>query len=126
MVVEFMGKARANLAAARICLENNLYDASANRSYYAAFQIAVAALAHRDILKDRLDHKWVQAQFNEKLIKREKAYAGKLKTYLADMQAVRNEADYKPNGVSKRLAVKQMNRAEEMIRLVTEEMNDQF
>ena len=34
MKYEFMDKAKENLAAAEICFENRLYNASANRAYY--------------------------------------------------------------------------------------------
>ncbi len=47
MKTEFLARAEENLTAARICFENGLYNACANRAYYAALHTAVAALAHR-------------------------------------------------------------------------------
>ncbi len=35
---EFLTKAKENLRAAQICFENGLYNACANRFYYAALQ----------------------------------------------------------------------------------------
>jgi len=46
--MEFLNKAKENLTAARICFDNGLYNACANRSYYAALHAVVAALAHRE------------------------------------------------------------------------------
>ena len=40
MVDEFLQKAGKNLESARLCFENTLYDASAGRAYFAAFQAA--------------------------------------------------------------------------------------
>jgi len=34
--MEFLNKAEENLTAAQICFENGLYNACANRAYYAA------------------------------------------------------------------------------------------
>jgi len=122
MVSEFMSKARANLDAARLCFESGLHDASTNRAYYAAFQAAVAALAQRGIKKSVLGHEWVQAEFNGKLIKRSKVFPGKFKSYLPDMQAVRDIADYDTNEVSRRTASNQLHKAVEMVRLVEEDL----
>lgn len=118
MILEFMDKAFANLDAARLCFENGLYDASANRAYYAAFQAAVAALAFQGIKKHVLGHEWVQAEFNGRMIKRAKRIPGRFKSYLPDMQAVRDIADYDPEAVSKRTASNQVRKAEEMVRLI--------
>jgi uncharacterized protein (UPF0332 family) len=127
MVNAFFRKAEKNLAAAEICFENNLYDAAANRAYYAVFQAAVAALAHYGIQKKRLDHEWAQAQFNGKLVKRRKVFPGKLKSYLPDMQALRDLADYKTDSVSKKDASRQNEKAREMLRFIGKEIqNDEF
>ncbi len=40
MQYELMEKAEENLAAAKICFQNRLYNACANRAHYAAFQAA--------------------------------------------------------------------------------------
>ncbi len=111
----FMRKARNNLAAARHCYDAGLYDAAANRAYYAAFQGAVAVLAHYGVRKDRLDHEWVQAEFSGRLIQRRKIFTGKIRSYLSDMQAVRDIADYSRENVSKKSARNQIRKAEEII-----------
>ena len=122
MKYEFMDKARENLAAAEICFENDLFNASANRAYYAAFQAAVSALADRGIKKEKLNHQWVQAEFNSKLISRRKVYSGKVKPYLMKMQTVRNEADYDSQKISKKVARRQLSRAREMLNMIRKEL----
>ena len=122
MKYEFLDKARENLAAAEICFENEMYDACANRAYYAAFQAAVSALADRGIKKEKLDHRWVQAEFSSRLIWRQKIYSSKIKSYLMKMQNVRNEADYKMQKVSKNVARKQLSKAREIIIAVKKEL----
>jgi hypothetical protein len=42
---EFLTKAKENITAAALLFENELYNASANRAYYAAFQAAIAAIS---------------------------------------------------------------------------------
>ena len=115
-MTDFFRKALDNLSAAKLLFENGLYDASANRAYYAAFHGAVAALAAKGITRDRLDHEWVQSQFNGRLIKREKVFPGKIKSFLSEMQAIRNIADYKLANVNRKMASRQIDRAEEMVR----------
>jgi len=122
MKTEFFNKAKANLTVAQICFDNGFYDACANRAYYAAFQAAIAALADKGIKRDKIDHKQIQADFSENLIKKRKVYPSKLKSYLMDMQGVRNQADYNLTNVSKNLAFQQIRRAGEMISLIGKEL----
>jgi uncharacterized protein (UPF0332 family) len=56
MIFPFFLKAKENLTAARICFDAGLYNACANRAYYAALQAVIAALAHNGIHRDRIDH----------------------------------------------------------------------
>lgn len=118
MKFEFLEKAKENLAAAEICFENGLYNACANRAYYAAFQSAVSALADQGIKKAKIDHKWVQAEFSGRLIGRQKVYPGGMKSYLMKMQIVRDRADYSAQKVNKKTAQRQISRADEMIVLI--------
>ena len=62
---EFLEKSEENLEAAQICFEYGLYNASANRAYYAIFQAAVVALAEKGLKskQDFIGHNWVQSAF---------------------------------------------------------------
>ncbi|MCP4110226.1 MAG: HEPN domain-containing protein [Desulfobacteraceae bacterium] len=123
MKQEFITKAKQNLKAAELLFENELYDASANRAYYAALHAAVAALANIGIkADDRISHETTQANFSGELIRRRKIYPGNLKSYLADLQRIRNDADYKLKFVSKKVALKQVKKAKEFVTKVLQEV----
>jgi uncharacterized protein (UPF0332 family) len=122
MQTEFFNKAQASLNAAQICFDNELYDSCANRTYYAVLQAAIAALADKGVKRAKADHKQIQADFSEKLIKRQKIYPAKLRSYLMDMQGVRNQADYTSENISKNLAFQQIVKAKEMISAIGKEL----
>ncbi|MDM8524171.1 HEPN domain-containing protein [Desulfococcaceae bacterium HSG8] len=125
MKKEFLQKAEENLKIAQMSFDTKCYNACANRAYYAAFQAAIAALTAQGLQKGKNDHKWVQAEFNRRLIIRKKIYPSGLKTYLSDMQPVRNIADYSEENVSRKLARKQLSRASEMVRIIEKELKDE-
>ena len=114
----FATKAKENLEAAGILYEKAMYNASANRAYYAALQAAVVALLRSGIRLQRIGHEKVQAQFNGKLIRRRKVYPGRLRSHLQDMQVVRDIADYRPSLVSRKMARRQLRRARDYVETV--------
>ncbi len=120
--MEFFAKAKENLRAAQICFDNGLYNACANRTYYSALQAAVAALSHRGIRRDKVEHKWVQADFSGRLIRKQKIYPARLKSYLSDMQLIRNKADYSVENISRQRAGKRLAKAGEMIELIEKDI----
>jgi len=121
MTTDFFYKAKDNLKVAQWSFDNGYYDACANRAYYAALQAAVAALADKGIKRDRIDHKWVQAEFSGKLIRSRKVYPTKLKSYLMDMQRVRDDADYSGENISRKKAAEQLRKSEEMLTMIGKE-----
>lgn len=122
MKQEFLSKAEENLKIAHISFDQKCYNACANRAYFAAFQAAIAALIHKGIKQGNFDHKWVQAEFNEKLIKRQKIYPSRLRSYLLKMQLLRNVADYEHDTVSSKEASEQFRKAEEIITFIRKEI----
>jgi uncharacterized protein (UPF0332 family) len=121
---EFLNKAEENLKIAQISFENECYNACATRAYFSAFQVAIAALAHKGCLaKGKNDHAFVNSEFNLRLIKRQKIYPAKFRTYLPNMQAERNVADYSEQNISKKVAYKLLSQATEMIGFVEKELN---
>ena len=122
MTTEFFSKAEDNLNVAQLCFDNGFYDACANRAYYAALQAAVAALADKGITRDKIEHKWVHAEFAGKLIRSRKIYPSKLKSSLSDMQIIRDWADYKSENVSRKRASEQLLMAKEMLDLIEKEI----
>jgi len=123
MKSEFLGKAKENLKAATLLLEHELYNASANRAYYAAFQAAIAVLANAGFLTThRISHGTAQGQFAAELIQRRKLYPSHLKSYLADLQELRDDADYKLLSVSKKKALVPLKQAKELVEIVIQEI----
>jgi uncharacterized protein (UPF0332 family) len=120
----FVAKAEENIRAAEILFRQELYNASANRAYYAALHAAVDALARSGFQVERIDHDKVQANFNGELIRRKKAYPRHLKSHLMDLQTVRNIADYRATPVSKKVARRQLSRAQEYVEALREEPSD--
>ncbi len=123
MQEELLSKAKENLGAAQNCIDNGFYNACANRTYYAAFQAAIAALADKGIRSDKNSHTWVQAAFSEELIRKRKIYPGKLKSYLMNMQIVRNQADYTRKQISKKIASRQVTKAKEFVEAIMKELD---
>ena len=64
--LDWLAKATENLTAAELRLQHGLRDASVNRSYYAMFHAAIAALIHHGIQKrgQIWKHDFVQAEFS--------------------------------------------------------------
>jgi len=115
-------KAEENLRLAQIGFEEQCFNASASRAYYAGFQAAIAALLKSSFPRGKFDHKWVQAEFNEKLIKRKKIYPNKFKSYLMEMQLIRNTADYERESLGRKGAEKQLQKAQELLGAVKMEV----
>lgn len=123
MKTEFLTKAQENLKAADLLLANQLYNASSNRAYYAAFQAAIAALATVGILGlENQNHDTVQAPFAGELIHRRQLYPGHFKSYWMDLQRVRNNADYREMSVSSKVAWHQCRKARELVETMVKEL----
>jgi uncharacterized protein (UPF0332 family) len=92
----YLTKAWESLRGAESEFGNGRYDNAANRSYYACFQAAIAALLRAGIRPrgDQWSHAFVPAQFDGQLINRRKLYATELRTVLARTYALRQKADY--------------------------------
>jgi uncharacterized protein (UPF0332 family) len=118
MKVEFLSKAKENLVAAQVCFDNGLFNACANRAYYSALQASIAALAHNGIRRDKINHGQVQADFSGELIKRRKIYPAKFRSYLSDMQFIRDKADYTDKNVGMKIAGRMLTKLKELVRLI--------
>lgn len=121
METAFTAKAMENLEAAELLCDHGMYNACANRTYYAALHAAVAALAHAGLEIGRIRHEAIQSQFNRELIHRRKVYPSRMKSDLLILQAARDDADYRTKAVSKKLAVRQLGRAKQYIEAIRKE-----
>jgi len=109
----FKAKALENIKVAEIAFENNCFNASANRAYYAAFHAAIALL-YSIGLEPKIDHRTIQSLFAEQFVNRRKVFSSKHKGVLENLQEKRNDADYK-FGVSKKVAKNHLATAKEFI-----------
>ncbi|TAE33408.1 MAG: HEPN domain-containing protein [Candidatus Kapaibacterium sp.] len=116
MKESFLERAKENLDAAEMLLERERFNASANRSYYAAFHAALAALFHFGYKPD-IDHKPVQASFNSFLIHQRKVFPSDMKSSLLQMLNVRVEADYR-TGIGRKKALAQLKQASQFLQTI--------
>jgi uncharacterized protein (UPF0332 family) len=118
MKESFVERANENIKAAEILFDNGLFNASANRAYYAAFHTALFALYSIGIIPD-IDHRTVQILFADNFCNRRKIVPSKFKGFLKGMQDIRSDADYK-SGVSKKDAKQQLKNAKEFLDIIME------
>lgn len=116
----FWNKADENKNAAQLCIENDFYNACANRAYYSMYHAAIAILIARGFppTQKQIDHNWVQSTFARELINRKKIFPGKIGKYLLDAQIIRNDADYDEASINKKKAKRQLTRCQEFIVLI--------
>ena len=121
----YLEKARESLAGAGSELANRRFNNCANRSYYACFQAAIAALLAAGIQArspgGRWRHEYVQAQFTGQLINRQRRYPPALRTVLSETMLLRQEADYELDGISQRQATRALRRSREFENAVQRE-----
>lgn len=122
----FFTKSEENLTAARLCFESGLFNAGANRAYYAIFQAAVAILMKRGFALEQskhIEHTKVQSLFANELIHRKKVLGNRFKTCLPNAQTLRNVADYRAVEIGQRKSRNQLLQAEEFINAIKKEFN---
>ena len=118
----WLEKADENLQAASSELANQRYNSASNRAYYAAFQAAIWALSREGIRPPGRDGRWghdfVQAQFAGQLINRRKLYPSALRSTLADLQALRERADYSTTMIDELRAHRVVRKATEFVQAI--------
>ncbi|MBI4334070.1 MAG: HEPN domain-containing protein [Chloroflexi bacterium] len=99
----FLAKAEESLAGAESEFVNGRYNNCANRSYYACFQAAVAALSSQGVepVGSQWSHDYVQAQFAGELVNRRKLYPVSLRDALNQNPALHQRADYELQYITK-------------------------
>jgi uncharacterized protein (UPF0332 family) len=125
----YLAKARASLDGARSELEQRRFDNVANRSYYACFQAAVAALIWAGLRPPggagTWDHGFVQARFVGELINRRKLYASDLRDTLSATMRQRHKADYQYDSVTADQAIRMVRRATRFVEEVRSKRGEQ-
>ena len=89
------------------------------------FQAGAAALNKHGLLQpgSEIGHAWLQSTFSGMLIHRRKIFSGKFKSYLPDAYWVRIAADYKTELVSKKVASRELKKADEFINTIKADLS---
>lgn len=115
----YLEKARESLASAQSELDNRRYNCSANRSYYACFQAAIAVLIpHGLVPRAHWNHQFVQSRFAGDLVARQKRYPAPLADIFNRLMLLRHDADYKPTMVSHTQATRALRDARQFVTAV--------
>ncbi len=124
----FLARARESLAGAESELAIGRYNNAANRSYYACFQAAIAALDAAGIYptlgRAEWSHTFVQSEFAGQLVNRRKRYPAALRTKLTDTQKVRVRADYRSTPIGEAQARRSHRRAREFVDAVVKQIGE--
>lgn len=118
-----VARAAESLKASVLCLSEGLVNSAASRAYYAMFQAAQIALEAEGLMRSQWSHKGLHSSFNQELIHQRKLYPRVFRDYLTSALTVRQAADYGEDGVSAKIAARQVRRAEGFVNLVTEVIN---
>ena len=112
----YLTKAYESLLTAESEFANGRYNSCANRTYYACFQAAIAAILTEGIRPaGQWNHQFVQAQFVGVLINKRKRYESELRRVLADNQSLRDKADYRPEFVTATQASRALRRTRQFV-----------
>ena len=90
----YLNRAEKAPEAEQLCSDHKLYDDCANRSYYAMFWTAIAALSHFGLLQDRWRHGGLIATFGKELVRRQRAYPPEMGRQFNRAYDIRLRADY--------------------------------
>lgn len=122
----YLHKANESLAGAISELASGRYNNCANRSYYACFQAAIAALIRAEV-RPAKDGDWphpaVQAQFVATLINRRKSIPSEFRSTLSRLILLREIADYDVDDVSELQATRMVRQARAFVAAVERNLN---
>jgi uncharacterized protein (UPF0332 family) len=113
-------RARESLRAAALCLHESCTNAAASRAYYAMFQAAQVALEHAGLRQEKWSHHGLQATFTTELIQRRKIYPASMRDHLVSGLNIRQAADYRDAGVSRKTAQRLLQKAVAFVSAVEE------
>lgn len=118
----YLEKATQSLSAPESELANRRFDNCANRSYYACFQAAVAALIRANVHPPGDDGRWghdfVQARFAGDLVRRRKLYSAQERDTLERLFLMQQVADYSVRHVTDTQAARVVQRAANFVEAI--------
>jgi len=125
---DHLHKALANLEAAEVCHRENLPDPAVSRAYYSVFHAAIAALfrlSEYRAERESWDHAEVQAEFNRRLIVRQKVFLAELGRIPSDLINYRHIADYRRVSISKKIAGRCLEKARRFVTAVENKLKEE-
>jgi uncharacterized protein (UPF0332 family) len=125
---DHLHKARVNLQAAEICHREGLPDPAVSRAYYSAFHAAIAALLRLTEYRaggETWNHAHVQAEFNRRLVIRQKIFPTELGRILSDLINYRHVADYRRSSVGRRIAGRCLEKARRFTNAVENKLKEE-
>jgi uncharacterized protein (UPF0332 family) len=112
----YLAKAKKTLQTAQRAYEHGDFDSCASRSYFAVFQVEVAALLKlTDFRQERWGHDRVQEELNRRLIRARKLFPAALRFVHNDLIGRRHLADYTAQQLNTRIAERCLRHASEMV-----------
>jgi uncharacterized protein (UPF0332 family) len=117
----FALRSTQNVQAAQLLCDAGLYDASANRSYYAVFDAAFVACLHYGV-QVQPDHAKVLSAFCGELVARRKIFSSNYKAMLYDLQRLRNQSDYEGSAISQKKAQQAVKTATTITTIILQEV----
>ena len=112
------------LKAAKVCLDHGFYNSSINRSYYAMYRIAIAAIEHEGYLpKKRWNHEGVIRVFNRELVHLGSVYSEKSVADLRGAYYLRLDADYSALEMDEKRARQWFHKAVGFVQRIRKEMD---
>ena len=119
----FLQKAIENLKAAEVLFELDLFNASANRAYYAVFHVATFYLLLKGF-SPSISHRNVLSMFVNEFINKKKIFPLKFKNIFYKLQIERNNADYGIS-ISKSVSKKQLKNATIFVKIILNRSKDE-
>jgi len=111
------------LNAAKVCLDSEFCNSSINRSYYAMYRSAIAAIEHQGYMPvKRWNHEGVIRMFNRELVHLCKIYPKESVADLRGAYYLRLDADYSTLEIDKEKAQVWFDKAREFVQRIREEM----
>ena len=111
-------KAQKALAGAELEFANELYNNAVNRSYYACYQAAVAALCAEGLappMENYWSHDFVQVEFPARLVDERQRFPRTIRSTLKSVFDERLKADYEPEIIGVATAREALQRAQEFV-----------
>ena len=115
----YLEKAQSNLRVAEMAWNAGEYDPAVSRAYYAVLQAEIAALLKlTDFRPRQWGHDRVPAEFNRRLIHRQKVFPMALRFLHSDLLGRRHIADYAVEQNGQGVAERCVRKAQEMVSTV--------